>query len=66
MNKPSFTSAIACQYILYQEVNSQITVNVRFEGDVWLTQRQITELFHSSRQNISQALRCPFAKIIAN
>ena len=53
MNKSSITNT-ACQYIFYQEVNSQIVINVRFEGDdVWLTQRQITELFHSSRQNIS-------------
>jgi len=38
MNKPQ----PACQFILYHEINTEIVINVRFEGDdVWLTQRQI-------------------------
>ena len=55
MNTPIPTT---CQYISYQEVNSQITVNVRFEGDdVWLTQRQISTLFHTTRENVGQHIR---------
>jgi len=50
MNKPQ----PACQFILYQEINTEIVINVRFEGDdVWLTQRQIATLFHTTRQNVS-------------
>ena len=50
MNKPQ----PACQFILYHEINTEIVINVRFEGDdVWLTQRQIATLFHTTRQNVS-------------
>ena len=48
----------ACQYFLYQEINSRITINVRFEDDdVWLTQLQIAALFHTSRVNVVQHIR---------
>ena len=58
MNKPSITLPVVGQYILYQETNSQITINVRFEGDdVWLTQLQIAALFHTSRVNVVQHIR---------
>jgi len=54
MNKPHPT----CQFILYQEINTEIIINVRFEGDdVWLTQRQIAVLFHTTRENIGQHIR---------
>jgi len=58
MNIPSAIKPADSQYIFYQEINSRITVNVRFEGDdVWLTQRQIATLFHTTRQNVGQHIR---------
>lgn len=42
------------QFILYQDDNGIINVNVRFDGtDVWLSQQQIAQLFDTSQQNIS-------------
>jgi hypothetical protein len=47
-----------CRFILYRNVNRHITINVRFEGDnVWLTQRQIATLFHTTRANVAQHIR---------
>jgi hypothetical protein len=46
------------QFILYKDVSSHITINVRFDGDdVWLTQPQIAALFHTTRQNIDRHIR---------
>ena len=54
MNKPQ----PSCQFLLYQEINTDIVINVRFEDDdVWLTQRQIATLFHTTRENIGQHIR---------
>jgi hypothetical protein len=48
----------ACQFAIYQDVKSHVTINVRFEGDaVWLTQPQIAVLFHISRTNIVHHIR---------
>lgn len=54
MNKYSndFVSA-ENEMILYQP-DSSISLNVKVEDEtVWLTQAQMTELFQSSKQNIS-------------
>lgn len=38
--------------ILYQDENGSTKVNVRFSGeDLWLTQRQIAEIYDTTRQN---------------
>ena len=45
------------EIILYQPDNS-ISLEVRVEDEtVWLTQAQMTELFDSSKSNISEHLR---------
>jgi len=42
------------QFILYQDDNGIINVNVRFDvNDVWLSQQQIATLFDTTQQNIS-------------
>jgi hypothetical protein len=48
----------APRFLLYQDIHSRITINVRFaDGDVWLTQRQIALLFHTTRENVVQHIR---------
>ena len=40
-------------FLIYQDDNGVSRVNVRFErDDVWLTAKQLTELFDASQQNI--------------
>jgi hypothetical protein len=40
--------------ILYQDENGVTNVNVRFAGeDLWLTQKQIAEIYDTTKQNIS-------------
>ncbi|MDR2921508.1 MAG: virulence RhuM family protein [Tannerella sp.] len=46
------------QFIIYQDDNGIINVNVRFDGqDVWLSQQQIALLFDTTRENIVQHIR---------
>jgi hypothetical protein len=41
--------------ILYQDDNGITKVSVRFaEEDLWLTQKQIAEIYDTTQQNISQ------------
>jgi hypothetical protein len=43
------------QFLLYQDDNGVININVRFDGaDVWLAQAQIALLFDTTQQNASQ------------
>lgn len=42
------------QILLYQAADGQFKVDVRLQGDtVWLTQKQMVELFQTTKQNIS-------------
>ncbi len=42
------------QFLVYQTEDGELKLDVRFEDEsVWLTQQLITELFQSSKQNIS-------------
>ena len=44
----------AGEFLIYQTEDGQTRVQVRFEGEtVWLSQRDMAELFQSSKQNIS-------------
>ena len=64
MNKYSndFVSA-ENEMILYQP-DSSISLNVKVEDEtVWLTQAQMTELFQSSKQNISLPINNLFTRV---
>ena len=46
------------QFIIFKTEDDGISVDVRFEGEtVWLTQANLTELFHSSKSNISEHIK---------
>ena len=43
------------EIIIYAGVNGQSSIEVRMQGEtVWLTQKQLAELFDTTKQNISQ------------
>ena len=43
------------QIILYQDDNGITKINVQFQGeDIWLTQKQIAEIYDTTQQNISE------------
>jgi Virulence protein len=43
---------------IYQESNSSIGINVKFDADtVWLTQAQLVDLYQSSKSNISEHIK---------
>lgn len=43
------------QLLLYEDGNGRMKISVRLsDDDVWLTQSQIAELYHTTQQNISQ------------
>lgn len=49
--------------LVYQTQDGQIRVDVRIEGNtVWLNQNQLSELFNTSRPNITQHIRNIFAE----
>ena len=44
--------------VIYQDDNGITKVSVRFsEDDLWLTQAQITELYQTSKSNISEHIK---------
>ncbi|MCH5312751.1 MAG: virulence RhuM family protein, partial [Prevotella sp.] len=41
--------------VLYKDENGKVSVNVRFaDEDVWLTQKQLAEIYDTTQQNIAQ------------
>ena len=51
------------EIMVYQSEDGLTHVDVRFEGDtVWLTQAQLTELYHSSKANISEHIKHIYAE----
>lgn len=49
------------EVIIYKTPDKKTNVEVQFEGDtVWLTQAQLTELYNSSKANISEHLKSIF------
>ena len=41
--------------ILYKDEEGKISVNTRFaDEDVWLTQAQLSEIYQTTKQNVSQ------------
>jgi len=50
------------EIVIYQDSNNQIELNVQFEGETaWLTQKQMSELFDTSPQNITMHLKSVFS-----
>lgn len=46
------------QIIIYQADDGKTTVDVRLEDEtVWLTQKQLAELYQSSKANISEHIK---------
>ena len=50
------------ELILYQTDDGQTKIEVKLEGDtVWLTQGQMTDLFQTTKQNISLHIKNIFS-----
>jgi hypothetical protein len=42
------------QFLVYQTQDGKLKIDVRFQGEtVWLTQQHMTELFQTTKQNVS-------------
>lgn len=51
------------EIVIYKDSNNQIEVNVQFEGETaWLTQKQMSELFDTTPQNITMHLKAVFSE----
>lgn len=51
------------ELLVYQTENGTVKLEVRLEDEtLWLTQQQMAELFHSSKQNISHHIKGIFAE----
>jgi len=51
------------ELLVYQTENGTVKIEVRLENEtLWLTQQQMAELFHSSKQNISHHIKAIFAE----
>ncbi len=49
------------KFLLYQTEDAQTRVQVRFQdGNIWLTQAQLAELYQCSSQNITQYIRAVY------
>ena len=49
--------------VMYQDSNNQIELNVHLDGEtVWLTQKQMSELFDTTLQNITMHLKSVFSE----
>lgn len=48
--------------LLFTDNNGQVSVNVRFvDEDVWLTQEQLSQIYDTTQQNISQHVKGIYA-----
>ncbi len=51
------------QFLVYQTQDGKLKIDVRFEGEtVWLTQRQMAELFQTTKQNVSLHIQNVFSE----
>jgi len=49
------------QIIIYKSETGETKIDVRFENEtVWLTQNALADLFHTTKQNISQHIKNVF------
>lgn len=52
--KPKALTPSGSQFLVYKTEDGKVKLDVRFEGEtVWLTQQQMTELFQTTKQNVS-------------
>lgn len=57
----SKNSVLKDEVLLYQTEDGKTRIDVRLQGEtVWLTQMQMTELFQTSKQNVSLHLKNVF------
>ena len=51
------------EIVIYKDSNNQIELNVQLEGEtVWLTQKQMSELFDTTPLNITTQLKSVFSE----
>ena len=51
------------QFLVYQTEDGKLKLDVRFEGEtVWLTQQHMTELFQTTKQNVSLHIQNAFSE----
>src|SRR5664280_1177288 len=54
MSNDSSSPAPGGQFLVYQTQDGKLKIDVRFEGEtVWLTQQHMSELFQTTKQNVS-------------
>ena len=54
MSEVSETPPPGGQFLVYQTEDGKLKIEVRFEGEtVWLTQQHMTDLFQTTKQNVS-------------
>ena len=54
MSEVSETPPPGGQFLVYQTEDGKLKIDVRFEGEtVWLTQQHMTDLFQTTKQNVS-------------
>jgi len=54
---------MAGEIVVYQSVDGKVRVQARLENEtLWMTQAQLTELFQTSKQNISHHIRSIYAE----
>ena len=59
MSEETVPSRPQGEIVLYQPQEGAGQIRVLLEGQtVWLTQNQIADLYHSSKQNISYHIKC--------
>ena len=57
-DKPEPSPPPGGQFLVYQTEDGKLKLDVRFEGEtVWLTQQHMTELFQTTKQNVSLHIR---------
>ena len=51
------------EIVIYKNSNNQVELNVQLEGEtVWLTQKQMSELFETTPQNITMHLKSVYSE----
>jgi len=55
--------ANSCQFLVYQTEDGKLKTDVRFKGaTVWVTQQWMSELFQTTKQNVSLHIQKVFAE----
>src|SRR5664279_1843410 len=63
MSNDSSTPAPGGQFLVYQTQDGKLKIDVRFEGEtVWLTQQHMSDLFQTTKQNVSLHIQHVFSE----